>query len=66
MEANYYDQEFGLIKFKVKKKNGTPKEIYIELRDSGDIQDQATKILKTTVIVPYRPIKGMVIKEIDD
>ena len=35
-------------------------------RDTGDIQDQATKLLKTTAIVPFRSIKGLVIEEIDD
>ena len=39
MEASYYDQEFGIIKFKGKNKNETPREIYMELRDIGDIQD---------------------------
>ena len=38
MEASYYDQEFGLIKFKGKNKNEIPREIYMELRDIGDIQ----------------------------
>ena len=27
MEVSYYDQEFSLIKFKGKKKDGTPREI---------------------------------------
>ena len=66
MEASYYDQEFGPIKFKGKKKNGTPREIYMELRDTDDIKDQAAKLLKTAAIVSFKPIKGSVIKEIDD
>ena len=66
VEANYYDQDFGPIKFKGKKKNGTPIEIYMELRDTSEIQDQAAKLLKTTSIVPFRLIKGLIIKEIDD
>ena len=33
VEANFYDQEFGLIKFKGKKKNGTLREIYMESRN---------------------------------
>ena len=66
MEANYYDQEFGPIKFKGKKKNGTPRGIYMESRDTSDIQDQAAKLMKTTAIVPFRPIKGLVIEKIDD
>ena len=39
VEASYNDQEFGLIKFKGKKKNGTLREIYMESRDTNDIQD---------------------------
>ena len=66
MEASYYDQEFDPIKFKGKKKNGTPREIYVESRDTGGIQDQAARLLKTTIIVPFRLIKDLVIKEIND
>ena len=66
MEANYYDQEFSPIKFKGKKKNGTLREIYMETRDTGDIQDQDAKLLKTTAILPFKPIKGLIIKEIND
>ena len=66
VEASYYDQEFGPIKFKGKKKNGAPKKIYMESRDVGEIQDQATKPLNITAIVPFRPINGSIIEEIDD
>ena len=66
MDASYYDQEFCPIKFKGKKKNGTPTEIYMESRDISDIQDQAAKLLKKTAIMPFRPIKGLIIKEIND
>ena len=66
MDASYYDQEFGPIKFKGKKKDGAPKEIYMESIDTGEIQDQIAKLLKTTNIVPFRFIKGSVIEEIDD
>ena len=38
MEASYYDQEFGPIKFKSKKNNGALRELYVELRDTGDIK----------------------------
>ena len=38
----------------------------MESRDTSDIQDQAAKLLKTTAIVPFKPIKGLVIEEIDD
>ena len=30
VEASYYDKEFGPIKFKGKKKDGTPRKIYME------------------------------------
>ena len=66
VEASYYDQEFGPIKFKGKKKNGTPREIYMESKDTSNIQDQIAKLLKTANIVPFRPIRGLVIEEIDD
>ena len=66
MEASYYDQEFGLIKFTGKKNNGTPREMYMESRDIDDVKDQAAKLLKTTTIMPSIPIKGLVIEEIND
>ena len=66
VEASYYDQEFDPIKFKGKNKNRALREIYMELKDTGIIQDQAAKILKTTTIMPFRSIKGLVIEEIDD
>ena len=66
VEVNYYDKEFGSIKFEGKKKNGALREIYMESRDNGDIQDQAAKILKTIAILPFKSIKGMVIEEIND
>ena len=66
MEASCYDQEFGPIKFKGKKKNGVPREIYMELGNTGEIQDQDAKLLNITTIVPFRLIKGLIIKEIND
>ena len=66
IKASYYDQEFDPINLKGKKKNMTPREIYMESRDTGDIQDQAAKLLKTAVIMPFKTIKGLVNKEIDD
>ena len=50
MEASYYDQEFGPTKFKGKKNDGAPREIYIESRDTSEIQDQAEKLLKTQLL----------------
>ena len=66
MEVSYYDQEFGPIKFKGKKNNETPREIYMESRDTSGIQNQATKLLKTTIIVSFKPMKGSIIEKIDD
>ena len=43
---------------------GAPRKIYIESRDAGEIQDQATKLLRITAIVPFRSIKGLIIEEI--
>ena len=65
VEASYYDQEFGPIKFKGKKKDGVPWKIYMELRDASKIQDQAAKLLKITAIVPFNPNES-IIKGIDD
>ena len=66
IEASYYDQDFSPIKFKGKKKDRAPREIYMESRDIGEIQDQFIKLLMTTTIVPFRLIKGSIIEEIDD
>ena len=38
-------------------------EIYLESRDTGDIQDQVVKLIKTTIIMPFRPIKGPIIED---
>ena len=66
IEASYYDQEFGPIKFEGKKKDGAPREIYMKLRDTSEIQDQVAKLLKIIIVMPFRPIKGLIIEEIDD
>ena len=66
MEASYYDQEFGPIKFRGKKKDETPRELYMEARDTSDIQDQVDKLLKTTAIMPFKAIKGLIIEENND
>ena len=58
VETGYYDQAFGLIKFKGKKKDGAIREIYMKSRDIAEIQDQATKLLKTITIVPFKSING--------
>ena len=66
VKANYYDQDFGPIKFKGKKNDEVLSEIYMESRDTGEIQDQVAKLSKKTTIVPFMPIKGTIIEEIDD
>ena len=32
----------------------------------GEIQKKEAKLLKVTIIVPYWPMSGLIIKEIDD
>ena len=66
VEASYYDQNFGPIKFKGKKKDGTLRKIYMESRDADKIQDQAAKLLKITATVPFRVISELIIEEIND
>ena len=58
VEVSYYDQAFGPIKFKGEKKDGAIREIYMKSRDTAEIQDQATKLLKTITIVPFKSING--------
>ena len=31
-----------------------------------EIQREASKLLKVTAIIPYRPMSGLIIEEIDD
>ena len=39
MEARYYDQEFGPIKFTRKKKDGVPRKAYMDSKGSMEIQN---------------------------
>ena len=66
VETSYHNQEFGPIKFNGKKKNGALREIYMELRDIDEIQVQAAKLIKATIIMPFMLINGSIIKEIND
>ena len=66
VESRYYDQEFGLIKFTSKRKDGVSRKAYIDIKGYMEIQKEAAKLLKVTTIVPYRPISGPIIEEIDD
>ena len=62
IQASYYDQEFDPIKFKGKKKNGAPRKIYMDSRDTGEIQDHVVKLLKITATVPFKLLKRPVIE----
>ena len=55
MEARYYDQESGSIKFTSRRKDGVPRKAYMGLKGSVEIQKEEAKVLKVTTIVPYRP-----------
>ena len=66
VEARYYDQEFGSIKFTSRRKYGVLRKAYMDSKGSMEIQKEAAKLLKVTTIVPYRPMSGPIIEEIDD
>ena len=66
MEAKYYDQEFGLIKFTSRRKDGMLRKAYMDLKDFFEIRKEVAKLLKVTIIVPYRPMSALIIDEIDD
>ena len=66
MEARYYDQEFGWIKFTSRRKYGTPRKAYMDSKGSMEIQKEVVKLLKVTTIMPSRPTSGPIIEEIDD
>ena len=52
MEARYYDQEFGPIKFTSRRKYGVPRKAYMDLKGFVEIQKEEAKLLKVTTIVP--------------
>ena len=66
LEAKYYDQEFGPIKLTSKRKDGIPRKAYMNSKGYVKIQNEAAKLIKVTTIVPYRPMSGLIIEEIDD
>ena len=66
MEARYYDQEFSHIKFTSRRKDGIPRKAYMDTNGYVEIQKEAVKLLKVTTIMPYRPMSGPIIEEIDD
>ena len=66
VEAKYYDQEFGPIKFTSKRKYVIPRKEYMDSKGFVEIRKEAAKLLKVTTIVPYKPISGRIIEKIDD
>ena len=66
VEARYYDQEFGPIKFTGRRKDGVPRKAYIDLQGFMKIRKEAVKLLKVTIIMPYRSMGGPIIEEFDD
>ena len=61
VEARYYDQEFSPIKFTSRRKDGFKRKVYMDSKGSMEIQKEAAKLLKVTIIVPYRPMRGPII-----
>ena len=66
VEARYYDEEFGLIKFTRRRKYRVLRKAYMNLKGFVEIQREASKLLKVTTFVPYRSMSDPIIKEIDD
>ena len=66
VEVRYYDKEFDPIKFISRRKDEVPRKAYMDSKGFVEIQKEATKLLKVTTIVPYRPTSGPITKEIDD
>ena len=52
VEARYYDQEFGPIKFTSRRKDGIPRKAYMDSKGFVEIRKEAAKLLKVTKIVP--------------
>ena len=66
MEAMYYDQEFDPIKFTSRRKDEILRKEYINSKGYVEIRKEATKLLKVTTILPYRPMIGLIIEKIND
>ena len=66
MVAIGYDQEFSPIKFISKRKDEIPRKAYMDSKGSVEIPKEVAKLLKVTTIVPYKPMRGPIIEEIDD
>lgn len=63
VEARYYNGDFGPIKVRGKGKRHDAKAVYMETPTPSQVLD---KILKPTVIVPFRPMIQPLIEDIDD
>ena len=66
VEAKCYDQEFCPINCTSRRKDGILRKAYMDSKGSVEIRNEEAKLLKVTTIVPYRPIRGPIIEEIDD
>ena len=66
VEAWYYDQELGHIKFTSRRKDGVPGKAYMDSKGSMEIQKEAAKLLKVTTIISYRPMSDPIIEDIND
>ena len=66
IEARYYDQDFGPIKFTSRRKYRTLRKAYMDSKGSMEIQKEVVKLLKVTKIMPSRPTSSPIIEEIDD
>ena len=66
MESRYYDQEFGPIKFSSRRKYEILRKAYMDSKGFVKIRKEVAKLLKVTTIMPYKPMSGPIIKEIDD
>ena len=54
------------MKFTSRRKDGVPRKEYMDSKGYMEIQKEVTRILMVTIIVPYRPMNGPIIEEIDD
>ena len=59
-------KEFCPIKFTSRRKDCVPRKAYMDSKGLVEIQKEATKLLKVSTIVPYRPMGGPITKEIED
>ena len=66
MDARYYDQEFSPINFASRRRDGILRKACMDSKVFVEIRKEAAKLLKVTIIMPYRPMSGLIIEEIDD